>query len=377
MKVVLCTSHFDPDRGGIVTVVREHARGLASQGHDVTVVVLGDTTGRGDEVTGDGVHVLRRPDPRAGKVGGRVSGLRRTWRLLQGAWDQADIIHVHGYHTLFGQQMVRLARRSAPHAKVVWSTHYHGHGHGRITRLVWPIFDALAGRSLHRAHAVVCVSDYEARLLAKRHAGLQSITVIPNGVERIQPRRRAARRGPALHFLYVGFLEPYKGVQHVLAGLASYRREGHNARLTVVGRGSAAQDLQAQAAQLGLEDHIAWLSEVSSKELQRHYREHDALLLLSEAEAYGLVVAEAMATGTPCIVRDTSALSEFARLTGCLGIPGELDGAKVAAAMAHTPTKVNLADQEKVVTWSYVANRLADLYAGLLSGDGDMNRTAA
>ena len=50
------------------------------------------------------------------------------------------------------------------------------------------------------------------------------------------------------------------------------------------------------------------------------YSKADLLLLLSEHEAYSLVVADALASGTPCLVGNTSALSEWVDDKSCFGI---------------------------------------------------------
>ena len=54
------------------------------------------------------------------------------------------------------------------------------------------------------------------------------------------------------------------------------------------------------------------------------------LLLLSNSEAYGIVVAEAVALGTPCIVADATALHEFVAELGFFGVAYPLDPEKAA-----------------------------------------------
>ncbi len=348
MKVVTVTSNYPPDTGGIVTVVDETTRQLANMGHDVTVLVLGQT-GQGDE-TVSGVQVIRRPHR---GPGGWAPGLRRTWRSLRRYWADADLIHVHGYHTILGPQVVRLARRTHP---VSWSTHFHGHGHRGLTRLAWPVHDFIAGHLLQsRGVYIHAVSHFEAGRLQERHGVVAN--VIPNGVASIAVERSG---GPRSGILFVGFLERYKGVHHVIAALPQT-----NQTLTIVGDGPERNRLEQQARHLGVADRVHFLGRVDHAHLQELMQQAEALILPSQAEAYGVVVAEALAAGTPAIVHDATALSEFTEIPGVIGLD-DLTPETIAAAMDGPKPSVDLTGQDKVLTWQEVARRYEAWYETIL-----------
>jgi len=90
--------------------------------------------------------------------------------------------------------------------------------------------------------------------------------------------------------------------------------------------------------------------------------------LLSTSEAYSLVVAEAIAAGTPCIVADMSALSEWVDNESCFGVyvPSNLDElAKLINSVLD-----NGVDRQamrkwmatKILDWNDVTTRLERIY---------------
>jgi len=105
-------------------------------------------------------------------------------------------------------------------------------------------------------------------------------------------------------FLYVGRLEKLKGVQDMLRLFADYRE----ADLVIVGAGSYEETLRDQARGL---PHVRFLAKVHPAALAAIYRRAVAVLVPSLCyETFGLTAAEAMAHGTPAIVRRIGALAE-------------------------------------------------------------------
>lgn len=102
-------------------------------------------------------------------------------------------------------------------------------------------------------------------------------------------------------FLYAGKLITRKGVDTLLEAFARLRKMQPAAHLVLVGSGAEEQKLKRQAE--GIEN-IHWAGFVNQKDLPLYYRAADICILPSRVEAWGLVVNEAMACGTPCIVSD-------------------------------------------------------------------------
>jgi glycosyltransferase involved in cell wall biosynthesis len=78
---------------------------------------------------------------------------------------------------------------------------------------------------------------------------------------------------------------------------------------------------------LKLEKRVNFSESLPRKELLQKYADADLFALLSRHEAYGITVAEALASRTPSIVANASALQEFVDEKNCFGLnyPIELD----------------------------------------------------
>jgi L-malate glycosyltransferase len=62
--------------------------------------------------------------------------------------------------------------------------------------------------------------------------------------------------------------------------------------------------LEAQVTELGLEQHVRWLSPQTSAELAQLYRAADVVASIPSSEGYGFTVYEAMAAGCPTLITD-------------------------------------------------------------------------
>jgi alpha-1,6-mannosyltransferase len=162
------------------------------------------------------------------------------------------------------------------------------------------------------------------RELAERlkQRGLTNVSTIPLGVDgRFSPDKRdpvlreALLRelglGPSANlFLSVGRLAPEKRPDLIVkaVGDAAAARE---LGLVVVGEGSMGRKLERLAAGSG---RVAFLGHISDRNLlARLMASADGLIHACEAETFGLVLAEALASGTPVIVPDRGGAFEQLR----------------------------------------------------------------
>ena len=145
-------------------------------------------------------------------------------------------------------------------------------------------------------------------LLRMRFSG--PITVMPIGIEEVNPTPRSAADDPT--FTYVGRLAPSKRIPHMLQALAQFRAVAGKGVLWLVGDGSKRyrQSLTRLARSLGIEDHVVFWGRVPAVEKHRLMTQSSSLLMTSVREGWGLVVTEANACGTPAIVYDVPGLRD-------------------------------------------------------------------
>ena len=174
--------------------------------------------------------------------------------------------------------------------------------------------------------------------------GVDSAHVVPNGIEpadwqrpEFETARISAENADAHPLLaYTGRVEWEKGVQTLVSAMPALRRSHPGIRLLVAGRGSYLDDVQRQAAHLGLDGSVRFLGWVSEEDLRAIVAAADLAVAPSLYEPFGLVALEAAAIGTPLVVSRTGGLAEFADddQRALTFTPGDADSLEQAVSTA-------------------------------------------
>ncbi len=232
-----------------------------------------------------------------------------------------------------------------------------------------------------RATAIVTASDHERQLLELYYgADTGRMHSVPCGIdlELFQPRDRARSRaqigvdGDAPLILWVGRLEKLKGVEILVDAVAQLDRRDFT--LLIVGgdaRASALRDeLQAQAAALGIRANVEFRSAVPHDSLPWYYSAADVCVVPSYYESFGLVAVEAMACGTPVVASRVGGLVSTVTdgVTGYL-IPWrcpEPFAEKLEVLLGNPELRTNFSRAARKSVerfrWSTVGLRIADVY---------------
>lgn len=355
MRILVITKYYHPVIGGVETLVRTLAERHVLAGHQCTVVCM-DPLRDSDEVI-SGVRVIRFHRTGSARTGIHMGV--REWLINNATPEHFDIVNIHNFHS--PQSLMAAFYCRAQGLPFVFTTHYHGHGQNRKRDLLFRVYRIYGGNIYHWSEKNICVSSFERDLVQKDfHLPDDSTVIVPNGGRDYQ-KVDVEREGS---ILYVGRLVKYKGVDRILAAMSVLKGRGQPVRLRVVGSGPEKESLVGQARELGLDGQIEWLSGISEEELNIEYHRAGVLVLLSALEAYGLVIAEALKSGTPCIVAKTSALTEFTSEPGCLGVDFPPNAEEVAGLIEKAiggSVKVGpLSD--KLISWQQVAERYLDIY---------------
>jgi glycosyltransferase involved in cell wall biosynthesis len=362
LRILVVSKFYPPVIGGVEITVKELCEQYVRRGHEVTAAVM--TKGGFQDERVQGVRVVRFPQDRL-LLGGFNRGALNFMRKALSA-KEFDIVHVHNFHILLSFQSAMLcALRSMPY---VFSPHYHGKGHTAVRNALFQLYKKVGVIGLRRADAITCASECEkAKLLVDFPDLVHKVVVISPGIA-LRNRLDLPRHPDSL--LYVGRLMRYKGLDHVLEALAVLKGRNRRAHLRVVGTGPDEGELRRLVSDLDLEDQVEFLGEVGEDALAQEYARASCLLLLSSAEAYGLVVAEALASGTPCIVARSAALTEFTSEPGCLGVdwpPKPEDVADMIAQVQDGGKDLKVGPfSQKISGWPDVASRYLELYERLL-----------
>lgn len=373
MNIVQFNLTTTTKEGGVETFVWELSRHLARRGHTVTII---GGAGQISRAVPD-VRVLRFPFVdrmrwRAFKPLRRhieLTKLLERLSLMPAAVPNAlalqpDIVHLHKpYDFVMGPVAHAIG------AKVV----YHGHGED-----FYP-FDQPLSRT---ADAMLSCSGYNAATLEARYH--RQPDVVFNGFDSRMFRPKlihafersqwlgADERG----ILFVGRLQPWKGVQYAIEALRLLVPQ-RKLRLLISGDGTYRKALEQQAARLGLEDQVTFLGSTPHAQMPRLYAAADVVIGTSFAsETFGMALCEALACERPVIATDWMGFQEVVvNEESGLIVPAQ-DPFALAAAIERILDNPQLGQQlarqgrrhvHQLFTWEAVTDRVEAAYQRLLS----------
>ncbi len=310
LSIVHVYKDYWPVVGGIENLVRLLAEGQARRGHRVTVLVTSPGRRTTRSVEG-GVSVIR-----AGRLATVASTPLSLALPRELARLDADVTHLHFPYPVgeVAQLLVGRSRRTviSYQSDIVRQ------------RLLGALYRPLLGRVLDRADRLLASSPaYVASSpwLASRR---DKCAVVPNGIDLARCRDADPERVAALRHehgerivLFVGKFRYYKGLGYLIEAMARL-----DATLLVAGTGPLETSLRAQAAASPAASRIRFLGEVADAELPDLLAAADLLVLPSceRSEAFGLVLVEAMAAGTPVISTELGTGTSYVNRHGETGL---------------------------------------------------------
>lgn len=246
---------------------------------------------------------------------------------------------------------------------------------------------------MHRAaHQVTCISSV--LIDRARKMGRGDAVLIPNGVDTavIEKARVLYAKVPG-RLLFVGRLEPVKGVDTLLESLArvvsgpaptppafvlrdaaKVKADAERVKLHIVGRGSQRTALERLMGKLRLHEHVRFLGYLSGEELFREYAKAEIFCGLSHSEGLGNVFLEAQAAGCAVVATHVGGIPDIVQdgETGLLVPPDEprraSDAIRRLLRDEHLRAKLADAGRRRAggFGWGGIAEQYAEQYLLLL-----------
>jgi glycosyltransferase involved in cell wall biosynthesis len=180
------------------------------------------------------------------------------------------------------------------------------------------------------ARAVVAVSSGAAEKI--KSFGYQRVRVIPNLVDESQFVSKPKPDG-IFRFFSMGSLVRKKGFDILLRAIAQWSPEPGEVEFVIAGQGEQKMELQSLAEELGISRVVRWVGAISRTEAPAYFQNCHAFVLASRKESFGVVFAEAIASGRPIIATKCGGPEDIVNDANGMLVPVE-DVPALAAALA-------------------------------------------
>ena len=296
MKVGIYIDRLDL-RGGAQRVVSNLCHGWVRRGWAVHLIVVSGETPAFSIPNEVKTHALATQHKRRG-----ILGVWDNWHYIRALGRIVRAEHLDAVLSVSAAANVHLAQANIP-ARVVRV----GSEHCYSPHFPLPFYkEWFRRRAYPKLDAVVCPTQEAADYLAQAYPAART-QGIPNWLTWPLPKgdgstSRYLRRDGRKTFLACGRFNLLKGFARLIMMFDTLKHRLPDWDLVIVGDGEDRALLEAQVAQAKLGDRVffpGWAADMEAV-----FRSADLFLFPSVSEGFALVLAEAMASGLPCVSYD-------------------------------------------------------------------------
>jgi glycosyltransferase involved in cell wall biosynthesis len=238
-----------------------------------------------------------------------------------------------------------------------------------LTRVVGGAYEHTIGRYiLHRADAVLAVSESVQEHVVGLGAALSKVSLAPNGVDHERFGLPAVTADVDPLVVSVGRLLTNKGSHLLVEAVGALHRVGVPCQVAFVGDGPLRTTLEARAKELGITDRVQFVGHVRDPEIW--LAKAAIVVRASYTEGLSLAIIEAMAAGRCNIVSDIAPNRELItdQTNGLLFRCGDASDLARAlrAAVTDGALRERMARQAQLDSEQYTWDRTAALHAEAL-----------
>ena len=312
MKIAMMTDSYFPTRDGVVTSLCTIKESLEALGHEVVVIAPQPEP----EFRQEGVYYF--PSVRFKSYEGYYVPIYPSNKIEILKEINPDVIHIHGVATMALRGLICSHTLGIPtvmtfHTMVDDAAQYYlpiKLNKDFTDKLIWTYLRAISKRMDVVVTPTACIGEE----LKQRGVQFRNLLTVPTGAKTDVFRpgipcddiiERHGLKGKRV-IVHVGRVSYEKDIDMVIRAMQHV-----DAKLLIVGKGPAKEDLEKLVRDLKLEDKITFTGFVSDEELPKYYNAADMIISASKFETQGLTILEAMATGKPVACRNGRAFAEI------------------------------------------------------------------
>ena len=401
MKILQVTPFFKPlwESGGVARVAYDISQNLHANGHSVTVYTTNRSiypsnlpTDRATCVDGMNVYYFENLRKYVPGVTPPVVPYRMP-AVAKREVAQFDVIHIHDHRTLLTVIASHYARKyGVPYVLQAHGALPDDTGSARMKQ----VFDILwAKKVILGAAGVIALNETEAERY--RNLGVEAgrIAIIPNGIDLagysdlpIRGRFRATWGidDAAKVVLYLGRLDPTKGIDLLIRSFGDLRREFDDAILMLVGGDMGHNDeFRQRIRSLDLDDRVIFTGFVSAEEKMAAFTDADVFVTPSFT-GFPITFLEACLCKTPIVT--TGYGDTLGWIDNAVGFNTAYTSEALAGAigrlLSDDALRTRFGEQAKDLirtryNWPAIVHEIEALYAavangGRCAGDREVNR---
>lgn len=320
MRIGFFTDTYFPQVSGVATSIRTLKNELENQGHEVYIFTTTDPDA--DEFEKD---IVRMPSVPFISFTDRRIVVRGLWFAYQIAKElELEIIHTHTeFGTGFlGKMVANRLRIPVIHTyHTMYEDYLHYIANGKVVRPTH--VKHFIKMFVNHSTGVVCPSKRVVDTL-KRYEVDVPMRIIPTGIDVAKflrsditnedtdrLREKLGIREEELMILSLSRISYEKNIHSIIQQFPEILMSLPNARLVIVGKGPYREELEKLTHELGITNYVQFTGEISHEEVAYYYRAADYFVSASTSETQGLTYAEAIASGTQCIVEGNDYLNQL------------------------------------------------------------------
>lgn len=307
MKICLFTSSIDKNNGGPSRSVPILAKGLSLVGVDTTLFTCSSPKMN--------THLLDNSEVTLRVVSPKISFDELEKEILLGNY---DIIHGQNLWDPLYCKMAKIARKhNIPYMMTPrgclepWAYQGQGFAKNLKKKIAMLLYQK---RDLQKAACILATAPMEADNI--RDLGIKSpIAIIPNGIDVSEYKCRTIESKPSVkkQVLFLSRIHQKKGIEFLINAWVLLKEKYPDWNVVIAGNGeeSYINQLNTIISDNGLDGCITIVPPVFGETKHRLYCESSLFVLPTYSENFGMVIAEAMSCGVPCITTNGTPWQEL------------------------------------------------------------------
>ncbi len=390
MNILIISHFFPPHIGGVETASYNTAKQLVTRDHNVVILTSKNEKSSPKFQKMNGFLVYRfksfyppeiKGIPQTSSFGIMPMAILKLKKILKK--HNIQIIHIQG--RLFPITFLTVLLNRLIFKRDIYLT-IQGRLKIGITGLYEYVFDIIITKFLYqKINKIICVSNSLQKRFILLRINPTKLKVIPNGVDisifnpNISSKfldKYIINKKNVKKIVYVGRLDPQKGVEFLIRSIPHIIKENNNVHLFILGNGNLELKLKNLVRKLKIQLYVTFISMIPLEKMAELYASADIFCLPSLHEGFPLSIAEALSMGLIIVASATEGIPDaiIEDKNGFLVTPGNIKSLveKLLKALQLNDEQIreirkrNINIAKNKYSWEILVKQIEEVYSECL-----------